>query len=119
MAFHKQVRLVIVAVQGDAVMVVVLMDLEVGMVMDAWKQLAADQGVQPGRRVPPGDENTLPPLALLVPLDSDAVGGVLRGNAYEGRQEAGPDVFQADQADAGHSHSVHKLGSEWRRQYPG
>ena len=71
----------VVAVQGDPVAAVLFLNLESGVVMDAWEEPAADQRIEPRRRVAPRDEDALAPFAALVPLDGDAVGGVLRGDA--------------------------------------
>jgi hypothetical protein len=112
MALNQQVHVPVIAVQDYPVKVVCLVNLEGGMMMDAWKQSAACQGIEPGGGIPPWDEDALPGVAVLVPLHGNPVRSVFRGDAQEGRQETGPDVLEPDQTDSGHACPVDHLGSE-------
>jgi hypothetical protein len=47
------------------------------------------------------------------------VGGVFRGDAQEGRQEAGPDALQPDEAGPGHAGPADQLGPERGREEAG
>jgi hypothetical protein len=118
MGLNQQVHLPVVAVQDYAVKVVCLVNLEDGMMMDAWKQPATEERVEPGRGVASWDENAFLDLAVLVPLHGNPVRSVFRGDAQDGRQEARPNVLEPNQADPGHACAVDQLRSKGCRQNP-
>jgi hypothetical protein len=96
----------VVAVQGHPVMAVPLLDLEPGVVVHAGEQPAAGQRVEAGGGVPAGDEGALVPPAAPPPLNQNAVGDVLPGQA----EKAGPEVLQPEQADARQAGPVDRFG---------
>jgi hypothetical protein len=119
MPFHEQVSLAVIAVHNDPKVIVLLMDLEMGMILHSGKQAATQNGVQPGGRVSSGDEYSFSVLAVLFPFHGDSMGSTLGRKAKEGRQESWPQVLEANQADADHSLSIDLFWPEGMWQYLG
>src|SRR4051794_12558843 len=89
-SFEREMRLIIVAVQRDAVVTIVLGHLKSSVVMETGKHPPAQPCVEPRRRVSSGDKNTLPAGTLLVPFHGDSVGGILGADTKGHWQPARP-----------------------------
>lgn len=66
--------------------------------------------------VAPGDVDALASLAVVLPLDADAVGGVLGADAQYRRYAAGSNLVEAEIADAADGDAVDGSWFEWRRE---
>src|SRR4051794_12317530 len=77
---------------------------------------AAEQNCQPGVCVAARDEDTGPRAAVLVPLDSDSVGSILRCNAHRSRKTARPEAAEPDQTDPRNRMPVDELRAKRRRK---
>jgi hypothetical protein len=112
-ALNQQVRMSVIAVQLNPITVVVFVNLEGGMVMHAREQSAAEEGIEPGGRIPTWDEDAFFGFTILVPLHGNPMGCVFGRNAQERWQESGSDVLQPNKADTSHACAVDQFGPEW------
>jgi len=89
---------------------------DVGPMMDPWKNSSASQRVEQRIGVPSKYENAGTRLTLVVPLNGNAMSGVLRGQTRPSRQTSGANLGQSNQANSDHGPTVDQLGSQWSRQ---
>src|SRR5579872_457789 len=99
----------IVALQLNGERLVRFCHLKARMMMDTRKQPAANEDIELRRRVSPGNVDTFAIFALLVPFHRDAVSGILRSEPEWGGQRSWAELFEANETDTSHAHSMNEL----------
>src|SRR5258708_5338016 len=108
--------LTIVAHQLNGEGLILFCHLKARMVMDARKQPATNEGVEFRSSVSPGNIDTFSIFAMLFPLYSNTVSRILGCEAKRGGQCSWADLFQANETDACHSHSMDQFWAKWGGQ---
>ena len=105
-----QMRATIIAVDFDAVVIIMLTHVKSSMMMRPGKQSPPDPRVKARGGVPPWDEDSLPQFAVLLPFHRNPVGGVLGGDSERLRDQPRSQMVKADQTHSRHAGAVDKLG---------
>ena len=99
-ARNMKAGVAIIAVQCYRAIILGFLDGEVCVMMDAGKYRSARQRVKPRIRVAAWDVNAFLRLTINVPFDRDAMGGIFGSDTPRKREEARPDAFETNEADA-------------------
>ena len=115
-SFDEQPRGSVVAFQTDGVDIVLLFDREGRVVVNTWKQSAANQGLQSRRGVTSRNVDAFLNSVATAPFDGDSVRSIFGGKPDERRNKPRSNLPKANQTDSADCPTVDQCRTKRRGQ---